>query len=163
MNYGVRANVDYLFHDDETGKRYLELKTMTTSSPKLSATAVLNGHTIEYDGHEIMLDYDQKNLADWRLIVWVGEEEDCASSGSATLKVEVLGGSTLEEDGDISSPEVVFGTGDIDVAELKKGYVVYDGLVPQNFKADNVQLRVTVGTAVFTAGKLYATFNAVRR
>lgn len=157
----IRRTTDYQFYDWDGNTIPIELKSIDTATPALSAIVMLNEKNPTFMGAEILLDKSQVLHAEWRFKVHMTGDEDAAGTGS-TLKVEVLGSDSLTQAGELNSPQVMFGTGNIAVTDLVKGHVIYDGLIPQNFKANYLQLKLTVGTAKFTAGKLVAEAYAIR-
>ena len=157
----IGFTTDYKTYDSSTGSTYIELKSIETATPAKTMPVALGTGKATYRGGEIILNTPGLLHAQWRIEVrLVGGE--AVAGATSTLKVEVQGAD--EASGDtLTSPETVFGTGAYTTAELNalKDGIIYDGLIPENFKRNYVQIVLTVGTAKFTAGKvevrIYAT------
>lgn len=158
----VNKNANFPFYNVEKDQQYLALSSVSTSSATKSGLIQISEEPIKVDGAEMLLDLNHRIHADWMLKIWLGGDEAPTAGASGTLKIDLLKGDKISS-GDISSPETVSVLAATEATSLSAGQKIFEGLLPDTWKASYLQIQVTVGTAAFTKGKLYAEVYAIER
>lgn len=154
----INLNANFPFYNITTGSREVALKDISASGSKESDIIQIGGPAPTVDGHQLLLDRDQLLHQDWRVKVWV-QGEDAVGSG-ATLTVAILGSDTVVS-GALSSPETLDSKASLEPTALVNGTYIYDMLLPDSWKRNYMQIKLTVGSTQFTAGKVCAEVYAI--